>query len=82
MVDFLIHASTREKHDKILEKVLNRAKECGMKFNKEKSTIKINKEIKFIGHLFTENGVKPDQNRVMAISKMPIPKTKQSCKDF
>lgn len=72
MDDFLIHAENLEKHNKILERVLNRAKNVGLKFNKSKSKI-LKSEIKFIGHIFNSEGVKPDTDKIKAILKLPIP---------
>lgn len=34
--DLLITANSKEEHDKILQKVIDRAREKGVKFNKEK----------------------------------------------
>lgn len=70
--DFFLHAATLEEHNSILEKVLRRAREIGLKFNKEKSKICLN-EVKFIGYVFNQNGVRPDDSKVKAICEMPRP---------
>ena len=79
--DFLIFASTVEEHDKILQKVLNRAQEVGLKFNKEKSKICL-REIKFIGHVFNEQGIRPDESKIESILKMPKPTSVQELQRF
>ena len=70
--DFLIHASTKEEHDAILSKVLERARSIGIKFNKDKCNFHLS-EIKFIGHIFNKNGVKPDNDKIKSIVELPPP---------
>lgn len=70
--DFLIYAKSEGEHDKILKKVLERARHVGLKFNRTKSKFLL-REIKFIGHVFNEEGVKPDKEKIKAILEMPIP---------
>ncbi|XP_055911526.1 uncharacterized protein K02A2.6-like [Eupeodes corollae] len=70
--DFFLHAATLEEHNIILQKVLQRAREIGLKFNKEKSKICLN-EVKFIGYIFNQHGVRPDDSKVKAICEMSRP---------
>ncbi|XP_055923337.1 uncharacterized protein K02A2.6-like [Eupeodes corollae] len=70
--DFFLHAATLEEHNIILQKVLKRAREIGLKFNKEKSKICLN-EVKFIGYIFNQHGVRPDDSKVKAICEMSRP---------
>lgn len=79
--DFLIFSNTIQEHNIILEKVLERAEKVGFKFNKEKCKFQL-KEIKFIGHIFNENGVQPDREKVDAILDMPIPKNVSELQRF
>ncbi|XP_008189883.1 uncharacterized protein LOC103311865 [Acyrthosiphon pisum] len=44
---------SKEEHDDILRKVLDKALSVGIKFNREKSQIAVN-EVKFLGHIFSE----------------------------
>lgn len=73
MDDILVYGSTKEKHDYSLQKVLERARSIGIKFNKEKSNICQN-EVTYLEHVFSKDGVKVDQNKVKAICNMPPPK--------
>ncbi|XP_055841107.1 uncharacterized protein LOC129908549 [Episyrphus balteatus] len=70
--DFFLHAPTLEKHNVILKKVLERARKIGLKFNKEKSKICLS-EVKFVGYIFNQHGVRPDDSKVEAICKMSRP---------
>lgn len=70
--DILVYASTQEEHDRIIRKVLERAREVGMKFNMSKS--KLNKKsVTYMGHLFDGQGMRPDPNKVLAIVNMSKP---------
>ncbi|XP_052785334.1 uncharacterized protein K02A2.6-like [Mya arenaria] len=64
-------------HDRKLEKLLKRCKERNIKLNKDKFELH-KTEMPFIGHLLTENGVKPDSAKVEAIMKMQKPSDKKA----
>lgn len=51
--------------------VHQRAEEFGFKFNRNKCKFMQN-EIKFFSHIFSEDEVKPENNRIKAILNMPI----------
>ncbi|KAK7879228.1 hypothetical protein WMY93_033987 [Mugilogobius chulae] len=72
--DMIIAASTEKEHDEILDKVMTRAKEANVKFNKEKLQYKVN-SVKYMGHV-TSEGVKADSAKVKAIVNMPSPTDK------
>lgn len=74
--DFIIAAENKETHDRILSKVLKRAKEYGVKFNKIKVQFKVS-EVKYLGQIFSEAGMRPDPVYVEAILKMEPPSNKK-----
>ncbi|KYO23982.1 hypothetical protein Y1Q_0004581 [Alligator mississippiensis] len=65
-----IAAATKEKHDTILKQVLERACLKGVKFNKDKIQFLVD-SIRYMGHIFSKDGVKPDDDKVEAINRMP-----------
>ena len=79
--DLLIWGTTEEEHDARLEKVLQRAQQQNLKLNKDKSQIKL-KEIKYIGHILSEDGIKPDPKKVTAVTEMKPPTTKEELQRF
>lgn len=79
--DVLIWGSTKEEHDERLKEVMRRAKENGVKFNKDKCLFGV-KEITFLGHIFSECGMRPDKNRVKAITDMSTPSDKKELERF
>lgn len=79
--DLIIAGSTEEEHDRILKKVLDRAKECGITFNKNKFQYK-KTQVKLLGYIVSENGIEVDPNRVDAIVKLEDPKNKKELLRF
>jgi len=71
--DLIKYAKNKEQHDLILKKVFERARQINIKFNKIKCHIGV-QEVKFLGHIFNKNGVKPDDEKVKAITNLPSPK--------
>ena len=59
-------------HDEKLKKLLLRCRERGLKLNKHKLRLR-QKEVRFIGHLITADGLKPDPEKVRAVEQMPEP---------
>lgn len=75
MDDVLIHASSMEKHDEILIRVLSKLYSEGITLNPKKCVIGV-KSIKYLGHLISEDGISVDPDRVEAIREFPIPENK------
>ena len=71
----IIAAATVKEHDEILQKVMTRAKEANVKFNKEKVLYKVS-SVNYMGHIVTSEGVKVDNAKVKAIAEMPPPTDK------
>lgn len=65
--DVLITAESVEEHDKILERVLQRARQLGVKFNSNKVQLRLN-SVKYLGHIFSKAGMEVDTNRITAIN--------------
>ena len=64
-----------EDHDSNLTKLLQRARETNLKLNKSKIKLR-QPEVKFKGHVITNQGLKPDPDKLKAVDEMP----KSTCK--
>ena len=73
--DIIIAASTVEEHDKILKQVLDRAEARNVKLNYDKLQLRV-PEVKYLGTIISQHGMKPDPNKVQAIAEMPTPSDK------
>ena len=74
--DIIIAGTNVHDHDEILKKVLQRAKDKGVRFNKNKLKLRI-PEGKYVGNIVSAEGNKPDPDKVKAITEMPNPESKQ-----
>ena len=68
-------------HDKHMIALMERAKSSNIKFNANKLQFKL-REIKFVGHIFTDKGMKADPDKISAIVDMPAPRDKTSLQRF
>ena len=59
-------------HDKKLKALMERWRERGLVLNKDKRRLR-EKDVRFIGHLITAGGLKPDPEKVKAVNDMPNP---------
>ena len=78
-MDDVIVAGDETTHDERLQKFLERASKKGLKLNKEKCKI-CQREVPYVGHLLTAEGLKIDPQKVKAVDEMPEPKTKEDVK--
>ncbi|KAL6491496.1 hypothetical protein MHYP_G00018410 [Metynnis hypsauchen] len=79
MDDILVHGATVEEHDHRLEKVMQRIELAGMKLNREKCSIRQN-QLRFLGHLIDQSGIRPDPEKVEAIRQLSPPTDVQELK--
>ncbi|CAC5373956.1 unnamed protein product [Mytilus coruscus] len=74
--DILVWGTTRKEHDDRLRSVLYRCQEVGITLNAEKCKFRV-KEVTYIGHILSADGVRPDQEKIRAIKEMPAPTDKK-----
>ena len=79
--DILIGGRNWMEHNRTLSDVLQRAKDFGITFNKEKCQFG-REEIEFYGYLFTKEGLKPTLEKTRAVENCQPPKTKSAVKSF
>lgn len=79
--DVLIRALSEEEHDKIIEKVMKRARESGVKFNRSKIQYK-DKKVEFMGNVISGEGVEPLNKYKDAILEMETPSIKDAVSRF
>ncbi|KAL1262289.1 hypothetical protein QQF64_007554 [Cirrhinus molitorella] len=79
--DILIWVENEQQHDERLEKVMQRIRERNIKLNPEKCTFKA-KEVSYMGHLLTADGLKPDPQKVAAIRNMHRPQNRTELQQY
>lgn len=73
--DIIVAGRTKAEHDENLRKLLQRAKEANIRFNKDKVQLD-RPEVSYLGHIISKEGLKPDPGKVKAIEMMPEPTDK------
>ena len=79
--DVLIHGKDQQQHDVRLEAVLKRLLEAGVTFNLDKCVFST-KQVKFLGHVISSNGIEVDPDKVKAIADLPPPTNVQEVRTF
>lgn len=79
--DIIIGGKDAKEHEKNLKQVLDRARHVKLRLNKNKCKFGL-KEVSYVGHVFTENGLKADPKKATAISEMPPPEDKTALQRF
>jgi hypothetical protein len=79
--DVIIYASSLEEHNNKLKNVFNRFRTNNLKLQPDKCEF-LHKEISYLGHIITENGVKPNPEKIQAVVKYPAPTNVKTIKQF
>ena len=79
--DILVWGSTKQEYEERQRAMLQRAREKGIKLNKEKCQFQLT-EVKFFGHILSRDGVKADPEKIAAIEGMPKPENKTELETF
>ena len=79
--DIIVFSSTWEKHLARLRQVFERLRHANLKLGAEKCTFAA-KEVSYLGHRVTEEGLLPDPALLTAILEIPPPKTATEVRSF
>jgi len=79
--DIMIYTKNREEHYVILNNVLKRIRECGLRINPMKCHL-LCQEVKFLGHIIDKDGVKTDPSKIDAIKTFERPKCIKNLRSF
>jgi len=79
--DIIVFSTSFEEHLSRLTKVFQALQHAGLQLKPTKCHFAC-KEVKYLGHIVSEKGIKPDANKVKAVSDYPIPKNVKELKQF
>eukprot|EP00731_Ephydatia_muelleri_P037073 Em0391g2a len=79
--DVLIHSTNREMHKTHLEQVFQRIKEAGLTLKGCKCRTGKDEEI-YLRHVFSANGMRPDEKKIAAVKNWPTPKDVTEVRQF
>lgn len=72
---------TQKEHEEALNKVVEQARKLNIKFNLKKLQFEVN-EVRFLGMIFSEKGIKPDPDRVKSIIQLSTPQNIMQLQSF
>ena len=70
--DIIVEGKDQNEHDNNLKQVLKHAREVNLKLNPAKCKFGVT-NVSYVGHVFASDGLKPDSDKINAISDMPPP---------
>lgn len=79
--DLLVYGKDMKEHDANLKRVLQRIREVGLKLNKKKCRFR-QTQVGYVGHLLTDQGVKPDPEKTRAINEIEPPEDREALHRF
>ena len=79
--DIIVFSVSLQEHLNNLEAVFQRLKESNLKVQLDKSEF-LKKEISYLGHIVTPEGIRPNPEKIRAIQSYPIPSTTKQIKGF
>ena len=81
MDDVIIYSTSLQEHVESVNKILETFQKFNLKIQIDKSEF-FSKEVAFLGHIVTNEGVKPNPSKIEAIKKWPLPKTEKELRGF
>lgn len=79
--DILVFGRTMSEHDENLEALLKRLQDVGLGINPDKCEFR-KKEVRFLGHIISENSIRPMFDKVQAIREFRSPATAEELRRF
>ncbi|KAJ8045060.1 hypothetical protein HOLleu_07986 [Holothuria leucospilota] len=79
--DILLGGRTLDEHNETLSKVLGRAAEHNITFNREKCEFGVT-ELEFYGYKFTKDGLKATDEKIRAVKEAKAPRSKEAVRSF
>ncbi|KAL7297542.1 hypothetical protein TKK_0009902 [Trichogramma kaykai] len=81
MDDIVIFSKSLQEHLQHIKLIFEELKQFNLKMQLDKSEF-LRKEVPFLGHIITSDGIKPNPEKIKAIVEYPIPKTQKEIKAF
>lgn len=79
--DIVLYASSLREHEIKFKKLAERLKSANLKLQPDKCEF-LRKEVTYLGHIISEDGVKPDPSKIKAVKEFPQPQNAKAIKQF
>lgn len=81
MDDIVVYGYDLNEHNQRLHEIFSRFRYFNLKLKPQKCHF-LRKEIAYLGHIITRQGIKPDNSKIEAVQKFPRPQTVTDVKSF
>jgi len=81
MDDIVIYARSLKEHEVKFNRLMARLREANLKLQPDKCEF-LRKEVAYLGHIISEEGVKPDPHKIKAVINFPAPRNPKNIKQF
>ncbi|XP_043604719.1 uncharacterized protein LOC122577454 [Bombus pyrosoma] len=79
--DIVIYSTSLQEHECKFNKLMERLRQAKLRLQPDKCEL-LRHEVSYLGHIISEDGVKPDPKKIEAVSKFPRPKKARNIKQF
>lgn len=79
--DIVLYGATLVSHNEKLKEVFDRLREHNLKLQPDKCEF-LRREANYLGHVISEDGVRPDPKKIEAVESFPTPTTTKTLKGF
>ena len=79
--DIIVFSKTHEEHEATIKKVMDRLREFNVTANRDKCEF-FKREITFFGHVFSDQGISPSEEKISAVVNATPPQTKEEVKSL
>ena len=81
MDDLVVFSKTFEEHLDRLEKIFQRLREVDLKLAPKKCEL-FKPKVKYVGNIISENGIKPDPEKIIKVENWPSPRNPDEITKF
>lgn len=79
--DVVIYAKNLQEHEDKINKVLDQLRAAGLKLQCAKCEF-LKKEVVYLGHVISDQGVSPNPDKLTAVEQFPTPKSRKNVQQF
>lgn len=79
--DIVLYASSLREHEIKFRKLATKLRATNLKLQPDKCEF-LRREVTYLGHIISEDGVRPNPQKIQAVKEFPIPKTPKNIKQF
>jgi len=81
LYDVIVIASSIQEYEERLREVFDRLRQYNLKLQPSKCEF-MRREVNYIGHIISEEGIKPDPKKTSCLTNFPVPRNPKEVKSF